>query len=338
MYSKTLEKLMERKDLSQVEMEEMMDQIMSGKLTDSQISAVLTALRIKGETKDEITGCAKVMREKAAKVRVLDENAIDTCGTGGDGKHTINISTVSAIIAATAGVTVVKHGNRSVSSKCGSADVLSDLGVKIDLDPSGASRCLDKAKIAFLFAPIYHPSMKYVMNTRRELGIRTIFNILGPLANPGLVKNQIVGVFDANLTEMMAEVLKELGLNRALVIHGMDGLDEISISDETKVTELKNGQIRTYMIKPEDFGMKRASIENIKGGSSKENANMLIDLLKGNVGNIKDVVLLNSGAAIYVGGKARTIAEGIEIARSVLDSGKAFEKLEELKAVSNLAI
>lgn len=335
MYKEMMEKLLAKIDLTKYEMQSLMEEIMSGNLTDVQVAGILTALRAKGETKEEIAGCAFVMRDKASKVQVDDEDAIDTCGTGGDGKHTFNVSTVSAIIAAAAGVTVVKHGNRSVSSKCGSADILSDLGIKIDLEPDRAKECLDEAGIAFLFAPKYHPAMKYVMNARRELGIRTIFNILGPLANPGMVKNQILGVFDESLTEAMAEVLKELGLNRALVIHGMDGLDEISMSDETKVSELKDGKISTYFIKPEDFGMMRGRIDDIKGGTPEENASTLMEVLEGKNISVRDIVILNSAAAIYMGGRSNSISHGIEIAKEIIDSGAGLKKLEEFKTVSN---
>lgn len=334
MYREMMEKLINRENLSENEMVTLMNEIMSGKLTDSQIAGILTALRAKGETREEITGCAKVMREKASKVNVQDKHAIDTCGTGGDGKHTFNVSTLAAIVAAAAGVTVVKHGNRSVSSKCGSADVLADLGVNIDMDPQGAERCLEQAKITFLFAPKYHPSMKYVMKARRELGVRTIFNILGPLANPGMVNSQIIGVFDEKLTEIIAQVLKELGLTRALIIHGMDGLDEISISAGTKVSELKDGEIKTYYIEPENFGFKRGNIDDIKGGDPEENARMIISLLKGGDGTVRDIILINAGAAIYMGGKADSIMEGIQLARVAIDSGSAMDKLNEFIRIS----
>ncbi|HCX64993.1 MAG TPA: anthranilate phosphoribosyltransferase, partial [Eubacteriaceae bacterium] len=224
---------------------------------------------------------------------------------------------------------------RSVPSRCGSADILQDLGVRIDMNPKEAQECLKEAKLAFLFAPTYHPAMKYVMNTRRELRVRTIFNILGPLANPGKVKNQVLGVFDESLTEVFAEVLKELGLKRAMVIHGMDGLDEISISAETKVSELKDGKIKTYRIKPEDFGMVRGRLEDIKGGSAKENAQMLLEVLSGRGEKLRDIVLLNSAAAIYVGGAARTMEEGIKKAAEAMDSGAGFNKLKEFAGYSN---
>lgn len=334
MYQRMMEKLLNRDDLTREEMQELMDRIMTGELTDLQIAGILTALRSKGETKEEIVGCAQVLRRKAMKIHVEDPCAIDTCGTGGDGKHTFNVSTLSALIASAAGVTVVKHGNRSVSSKCGSADVLHQLGINIELDGNQAAHCLQEAGIAFLFAPKYHPAMKHVMVARKELGIRTIFNILGPLANPGSVKNQVLGVFDPHLTEVLAEVLQDLGLSHALVVHGVDGLDEISISAETKVTELKQGKIQTYYLKPEDFDLPRGSMEEVRGGSPEENSVMMMELLRGKKNTLRNMVLMNSAAAIYVGGKAGSMMEGLGTAQRVLDNGQALAKLEALRAAS----
>lgn len=337
MYKEMMEKLLNSEDLTRQEMHALMEEIMSGNLTDVQIAGFLTALRMKGETKEEIVGCAEVMRQKASQVMVDDPNAIDTCGTGGDGKHTFNVSTLAAIVACGAGVTVVKHGNRSVSSKSGSADVLDALGVRIDLNAQGVTQCLKETNMAFLFAPKFHPSMKHVMTARRELGIRTIFNILGPLANPGKVKNQVMGVFDSRLTAVMAQVLKELGLERALVVHGMDGLDEISISAETTVSELRDGEIHTFTIQPEDFGMEKGTLEDVKGGDPKENAAIMMELLegKGKDTPLMDMILLNSGAAIYVGGKAQSLADGVELAREVLENGKALKCLEALRTATH---
>ena len=290
---------------------------------------------LRGETAHEIAGCAKAMGEKAVKVDFEDENLIDTCGTGGDGVGTFNISTVSAIIASAVGAKVAKHGNRSISSKCGSADVLKELGVNIELTPEQAKKCLEEINITFLFAPFYHTAMKYAAPVRQSLGIKTIFNILGPLTNPAGVKKQVIGVFSENLTEKIAFVLKELASEHALVVHGTGGIDEISIAGATKITELKNGEVKTYEIVPEDFGLKRWDLNLILGGDAKLNAEIIRKILDGESGPHRDVTLLNSGAAIYVSGLASSIYEGIKMAEEAIDSGRAKQKLEDLVKLTN---
>jgi anthranilate phosphoribosyltransferase len=327
-------KLINYNHLSESEMIEIMEHIMAGKVSNTQIAAFLAVLRMKGETVEEITACAKVMREKSLHVRTKHDYTIDTCGTGGSESHIFNVSTASAFICAAAGTVVVKHGNRSISSKCGSADVLESLGVNIDLNEKEVGKCVDELGIGFMFAPNFHGAMKHVAVPRRELGIRTIFNVLGPLTNPAKVKGQIMGVFSEELTEVMAEVLKALGVKKALVVHGIGGLDEISLSSETKVTELNNGEITTYYIEPEMYGLDRAEIKHLVGGEKEENAAIIMDILSGHKGPKTDLVLLNAGAAIYVGNKADSIEEGIKIAKEVISSGLALEKLNQLISLS----
>ncbi len=335
MIKNAIAKLVQRQDLTFEESYFAMRQIMNGEADQAQIAGFLIGLRMKGETSHEIAGCAKAMIEKSLRVDFKDDNLIDTCGTGGDEVGTFNISTASAIVASAVGVKVAKHGNRAVSSKCGSADVLRELGVKIELTPEQAKICLEEVGLAFIFAPLYHTSMKYAAPVRQSLGVRTIFNILGPLTNPAGAKRQLLGVFAENLTEKIASVLKELGSKHALVVHGAGGIDEISISGHTKISELKNGEIKTYEISPEDFGFKRWDINLILGGDAKTNAEIIKRLLEGEKGPQRDVVLLNSGAAIYVSGLANSISEGIEMAKEAIDSGKAKKKLEELIELTN---
>lgn len=333
---KYIEKLINRIDLSETEMMEAMNAIMNGEVSEIELASFLTALRMKGETIEEITGGARVMRAKASPIITEQAYTIDTCGTGGDGQNTFNISTTTSFVLAAGGVPVVKHGNRAVSSKSGSADVLEALGINISLSPQAVGKCVDKLGIGFLFAPTFHGAMKHAIGVRRALGFRTIFNMLGPLTNPAGAKGQVLGVFHEGLTEVFAMVLKNLGTERALVVHGLDGLDEITISDKTKITELKNGEVKTYFIEPEYFGMKKASLDEIKGGDSKENAQILLGLLKGEItGAKRDILLLNAGAGLYVGKKAQSIAEGVELAKEIIDSGKAYAKLEELIKLTN---
>jgi anthranilate phosphoribosyltransferase len=313
-----------------------MDTIMRGDATPSQIAAFITALRMKGETVEEITGCAEKMREHAVNIHPRQNNLVDTCGTGGDVSGTFNISTVSAFVAAGAGIPIAKHGNRSVSSRSGSADLLEALGVKIDLDPKKVEECISTVGIGFIFAPNFHKAMRFAMPSRKEIGIRTIFNILGPLTNPARATAQVLGVFHADLTGMLAEVLKNLGGKHALVVHGMDGLDEISISKETKVSHLKEGKIDNYFIRPEDYNIPLAKREEILGGSASENAEIAIKILRGEgKKSQRDVVLLNAGAAIFVGGGAKDIKSGIKLAERSIDSGAASKKLEEMIAFTN---
>lgn len=321
-------------DLSEAEMAECMQEIMGGKATDAQIGAFLTALRIKGETVEEITGAARIMREKAAKIKA-PEGVLDTCGTGGDMSHTFNISTTTAIVVAATGVPVAKHGNRSVSSQSGSADVLEALGIKIDLPPEKVEICLFETGFGFLFAPIFHPAMKYAVGPRKEMGVRTIFNILGPLTNPAGSKRQIVGVFADKLTETLAMVLGNLGAEDAMVVHGEDGLDEITISNGTKVSRFREGKTDTFYISPEDFGLQRADVKSLAGGNKDANAEILHAVFKGEKGPKRDVVLMNSAAALKIAGKAVDFKEAMLIASDAIDSGNAGRKLREIIKVSN---
>ena len=319
------------KSLSIAESSEVFDGIMSGGATDAQIAAFIVALRMKGETPEEITGAATVMREKATHVIPGDtRHVVDTCGTGGDGARTFNISTAAALVAAGAGATVAKHGNRCVSSKCGSADVLEALGVNIGVDAGVMKQCLDEIGICFLFAPAYHKAMKYAIGPRKEIGIRTIFNILGPLTNPSLAKAQLLGVFSPELTVIMATVLKNLGSTRAYVVHGMDNLDEITITAETHVAEVANSAVRTYTIKPEDFGFSRHPLSAIAGGTAQENAAIVKEVLGGKKGPRRDIVVLNAGFAIAASGIAKDPKEGIAMAQEAIDGGMARKKLERL--------
>ena len=311
-----------------------MDCIMSDRATNSQIASFVTALRMKGETIDEITGFAKVMRQKAKTVD-LKTSAIDIVGTGGDMANTFNISTTSAFVIAGADLKVAKHGNRSVSSKSGAADVLEALGVKIAMSPLQAADCLDKCGVSFLFAQSFHGSMKFAAVPRREIGVRSVFNILGPLANPAMTEYIVLGVYDESLMETMAKVLINLGIKGAMLVHGNDGLDEITISDNTTVCEIRDGKLIKYEINPTDYGMKLAKKLEVVGGTAVENSKITLDILNGKQGAQRDIVLLNAGCALYVGQIASSIAEGIEMAKKSIDSGKALKKLEELKAFTN---
>ncbi|MDH5201736.1 MAG: anthranilate phosphoribosyltransferase [Nitrospirota bacterium] len=321
-------------DLSESEMAECMNEIMEGMATNAQIGAFLTALRIKGETVEEITGAAKIMKKKAVSIKAPD-GVFDTCGTGGDMSHTFNISTTTALVVSAAGVPVAKHGNRSVSSQCGSADVLEALGVKIDLQPEKVEKCLFETGFGFLFAPLFHPAMKYAIGPRREMGIRTIFNILGPLTNPAGAKRQIVGVYADALTEILAMVLGNLGSVDALVIHGNDGLDEISVSDSTKVSRFKEGKVENFSLMPEDFGIERNKIEHIRGGNKNDNVMIIQSILNGEKGPKRDIVLMNSSAALVVAGKTGDFKTAIAMAADAIDSGRASKKLEEIIKISN---
>ena len=329
MIKEAIEKIVGRVDLSAAQMRAVFDEIMTGQATPAQIGAFLTALRVKGETVDEITGAALGMREKAVRIHV-EGGLVDTCGTGGSGINTFNISTVAAFVAAGAGVKVAKHGNRGASSGCGSADVLEALGVRIDSGAAIVERCIREIGIGFLFAPVFHSAMKHVAGPRREIGIRTIFNILGPLSNPAGAESQVLGVYDAHLTGLMAHVLKNLGARRAFVVHGMDGLDEITITTRTKVSELSDGKIRDYVITPEKFGLKRRAIEDIKGGDALRNAEIARRVLQGQKGPQRDIVLLNAAAALMAGFKAKDFKDGIRRSAESIDSGSAFNRLKNL--------
>jgi len=326
-----IKKVVAKQNLTQTEAALAMDTIMKGEATPSQIAAFITALAMKGETVDEITGCAQKMREHAINIHPQQTNLVDTCGTGGDVSGTFNISTVAAFVVAGAGVPVAKHGNRSVSSKCGSADVLEALGVKIDLEPKKVEDCINEIGIGFIFAPNFHKAMKFAMPARREIGIRTVFNILGPLTNPAGASAQVLGVFNSDLTEMLAKVLKNLGTKHALVVHGLDGLDEMSISGKTKVSELKDNKIKTFELSPKDVGLAKGEKDELLGGNANENSAVALEILNGKEkGTKRNMVLLNAGAAIYVGGSAKNLKDGIKLAREAIDSGQAYKKLEEL--------
>ena len=334
MIQEIISKLVERQNLTQRETEEIMNEIMEGRATDAQIAAFLVALRMKGETIDEITACAKIMREKSSRINPKAEFLVDTCGTGGDGSNTFNISTASAFVAAGAGISVAKHGNKSVSSKSGSADVLSALGVNINLQPKDVEKCIEEIGIGFMFAPLFHPAMKYVMTARKQLGIRTIFNILGPITNPANAKSQLIGVYNPALTAEITGALKNLGSSHVMVVNG-SGLDEISLSEKTKVCELKSGKIEVYDINPEEYGFELQPLSKIIGGAAEDNAKIMINVLKGEKSPKRDIVLLNAGAAVYTSGKAANLKEGIEAAKQSIDSGNALRKLEALKEFTN---
>jgi len=312
---------------------QVMEEIMQGEATPAQFGAFVTALRLKGETVDEIVGLARTMRARAIPV-IADGPVVDTCGTGGDGSHTFNISTTAAFVAAGAGLKVAKHGNRAMSSQCGSADVLEALGVKIDLNAEQVQRCLQEIGIGFMFAPAFHPAMKYAAVPRREIGIRTVFNILGPLTNPAGAKAQVLGVADDSLVEKMALALQQLGCHHSLVVHGEDGLDEITISGKTHVCELKGSHIVNYTISPENLGLTSASSESLQGGSAKENAEMLRNILAGAPGPQRDAVLMNTAAVLLAGDKVETLRRGVELAQKTIDSGHALNKLEQLIGLS----
>jgi anthranilate phosphoribosyltransferase len=319
-------------DLGQAEMADVFQEIMGGGATPAQIGAFITALRMKGETVDEITAAARVMRKKASSISLGEkEDLIDTCGTGGDSSNTFNISTAAAFVVAGCGIKVAKHGNRSVSSRCGSADVLEELGVRIDLPPARVKRCIMKIGIGFMFAPVFHGAMKFAAGPRKEIGIRTIFNILGPLSNPAGAAYQIMGVFKPELAETMARVLANLGARAAMVVHSEDGLDEISINGKTKITEYKNRKFRSYHVQPKNFGLRRANLHSIKGGDKKANAKVILEVLRGKRSPQADVVLMNAGAALVLMDEARDFKDGVRIAQEAIDSGRALEKLELLK-------
>ena len=328
--------LIDGKSLTMEQAAEVMEEITSGEVTPAQFGSFVTALRIKGETADEIAGLASVMRAKAIRVET-SEPVIDIVGTGGDGSHSFNISTAAAFVAAGAGLKVAKHNNRAMTSKCGSADVLEALGVKIELESSQVRDCIEKVGIGFMFAPLFHPSMKFAAAPRRELGVRTVFNILGPLTNPALADSQVLGVPSPELGEKMVEVLKRLGTKRALVVHGLNGMDEITLDGSSRVWELSDGQISEYDLSPGDFGMARAPSDTLAGGTPEENAAMMRAALAGENGPHKDAVVLNAAAGIALRGNGRGIPalrEAAVIATEAIDGGKAMEKLEKLIKLS----
>jgi len=332
-----IKKVSEGIKLTSEEAEDAMKLIMSGESTDAQNGAFLTALKIRGETASEIASFAKVMREYAEKINPkIKERYVDVCGTGGDHLHTINISTTAMFIVAGAGIPVAKHGNRSITSKSGSADLLEALGAKIDLGMEKIEKSIEDIGIGFMFAPLHHPAMKHVMPARKQIGIRTVFNILGPLTNPANAKAQLMGVFDFKLIDRIAEVFKILGSEQALVVHGDPGLDEISTIGATRITELNEGVIKSYRISPEELGLKKAKLEDIHGGTPEENAGIARNILSGkDTGPRKDIVMLNAAGGILVGGKAEDLKEGLDIARDSIESGKANEKLVEFIEYTN---
>jgi anthranilate phosphoribosyltransferase len=334
--TKAIFKVVERLNLSEAESMAVFHEIMDGAATPAQIAAFITALRMKGETVEEITGAARAMREKAAQVILtVAEDILDTCGTGGDNRNTFNISTAAAFVVSAAGVRVAKHGNRSISSRCGSADVMEELGIKVYLKPEEVGRCIEEVGLGFLFAPNFHGAMKHAFAPRKEIEIRTIFNLLGPLTNPANATVQILGVYDGRLTEMLAKVLHRLGTKRALVVHGLDGLDEISICAETVISELKNGAVHTYRIHPMDCGLLIRQLDDIKGGTARDNARILIGVLKGDKGPCREIVLINAGAALMAVGKVKDITDGMKRAADVIDSGLALKKLNHFRDITN---
>ncbi|MET0852226.1 MAG: anthranilate phosphoribosyltransferase [Candidatus Rokuibacteriota bacterium] len=346
MITESVRALVDRRDLTRIEAAAAMEAIMSGAATNVQIAAFLTALRMKGETVEELIGFAQVMRQKVVRVptRAGDvvaatgtdrEMLIDTCGTGGDASGTFNVSTATAFVVAGAGLKVAKHGNRSVSSLCGSADVVETLGIDLELTPAQVGRCVDEVGIGFLYAPLLHTAMKHVMVARREMGVRTVFNMLGPLTNPAGANAQVIGVYAQALTEPLARALAELGTIRAFVVHGADGLDEISNTGESDIAEVHEGVVRAGRVRPEDFGLARAAIRDLQGGDREENARIIRGLLGGERGPRRDIVLMNAAAALVVGGKARDLKEGVALAASSIDSGSATAKLAALVDLSH---
>jgi len=320
--------VIERHDLSRNDMQAVMQQIMTGECSDSQIGGLLVALRMKGETVDEITAAAEVMASLASHVQIESPNLIDIVGTGGDGASTFNVSTAASIVAAGAGCRVAKHGNRSVSSKSGSADLLEQAGANLNLEPDQVARVIEQAGVGFMFAPMHHSAMRHAIGPRKEMAVRTIFNVLGPLTNPAQVKRQVVGVFAKDLTEVIANVFKQLGSEHTLVVHSDDGMDEISICAPTTISEMKNGTLRSYSIRPEDFGMQTASVEHIIVRDPAESLALIEGVLAGEKNAARDIVALNAGAGIYVSGLADTLAHGVELATASIDSGKALSTMQ----------
>jgi anthranilate phosphoribosyltransferase len=335
MMKETIKLLCDRKSLSEEQAATAMDEIMSGRATPAQVAAFLISLRMKGETVQEITGCARVMREKVTRLNPKRRPLVDTCGTGGDGSNTFNISTTSAFVVAGAGVGVAKHGNRGVSSKCGSADVLQELGVHIEATPSAVERCIDEVGLGFMFAPLYHGAMKFAIGPRREIGVRTIFNILGPLANPAFAESQVVGVYDRNLVEPLAHVLENLGTRHAFVVSGGDGLDEVTTSCTSTIAVTKGGKVDVYEFDPATVGISLSRPEDLSGGDPATNAEIMKAVLEGEKGPRRDIVILNAAFALVAAGRSRNISEGIEIAAHSIDSRAAIDKLHRLREVSS---
>jgi anthranilate phosphoribosyltransferase len=335
MIDRAIRQLIEGQNLSRAEMHQVFAQMMDGGASDVQKSALLVALRMKGETAEEITGAAMAMRERVYRLDTGEQDVVDTCGTGGDGKGSFNVSTVAAIVCAGAGATVAKHGNRAVSSSCGSADVLAALGVSLDIDPSHLAEVLRRVGIVFLFAPRLHPATGAVAAVRRELGVRTIFNLLGPLTNPALARRQVIGVYAPYLVRTIAEVLAALGARHALVVHSRDGMDEISVSATTDVCEVRDGKLSAFSIDPRDLGLSSWSIDEVKGGDAAANAQITRELLGGvREGAMLEIVAANAGAALYVAGLASSLSAGVAMALEAVASGAALRKLDDLVAVT----
>ncbi len=329
---RTLQRLLDRQDLRRSEVAALFGRIMDGELAESQIAALLIAFAMKGETPDEIAGAVEAMRARVLVVPHRCDDIIDTCGTGGDGRGSFNVSTAAAFVAAAGGAVVAKHGNRAISSRSGSADVLAALGIPVEVTPEASARQLETIGIAFLFAPVHHPAMRAVAPVRRALGVRTLFNLLGPLTNPAGARRQLIGVFGRDRVEPIARVLAGLGAVHALVVHGDDGLDEITTTTTTFVAEVRDGDVRTFQLAPEEQGVTRAAVEDLAGGSPEDNASRLKGILAGDSGALADIVALNAGAALYVAGRADSIAEGVRRARETLASGAALAKLEALRS------
>ena len=329
-----ISKLVNNQHLSIEESLAAMTEIMEGNATDAQIASFITALRMKGETVEEITGCTIAMRKRAMKIKTGNDMVIDTCGTGGDARNTFNISTAAAFVVAGAGLKVAKHGNRAFTSQCGSADVLIRLGINIEADVKTVEKCITLANIGFLFAPLLHQAMKYAIGPRKEIGIRTIFNIIGPLANPAWATHRVLGVYSEHMTLIMAEALKMLGDNHAFVVHGLDGLDEITTTTKTKVCELVGNSIKSYYLNPEDYGIRKSTLSDLTVHTAEESAAAIREILEGVHSPKRDVVLLNAAAAIIAGGLASDFAEGIEIASQSIDTGNAKDALRKLKEIS----
>lgn len=330
MFRENLNKIIQGENLNEMEISQVITEIFSGNITDAQIGAFMAALATKGETFEELAGAARVMRRKAVRIQVSAPIVVDTCGTGGDASQTFNISTTTAFVVAGCGITVAKHGNRSISSKCGSADLLETMGVKIDINPEIVEEAIQEIGIGFLFAPLYHGAMRHAAKARKEVGIRSIFNMLGPLTNPAGVNCQLLGVYAPELTEMFANALHLLGTKRAFVVHGHDGLDEISVCAPTRISELNDGLIRTYDITPEQFFGNQANPEDLTGGDPEKNAEITRKIFNGEKGPKRNVVLINASAALVAAGKAKDFEEGISLAKASIDEGAAAEKLDRL--------
>lgn len=334
MIGDAIRRIVALESIGEDDMQSVFSSMMDGQASDAQKAALLIGLRMKGETPQELIGAARAMRDRVIPIRTTRTDLVDTCGTGGDGSGTFNVSTVAAVVAAAAGVNVAKHGNRAVSSACGSADVLEQLGVAVDLDAEQTASVLDEIGISFLFAPALHPAMAAVAAVRRELGVRTIFNLLGPVTNPAAARRQVMGVYRRDLVEVMTEVLAAVGGEHVLVVHGDDGIDEISVTAPTTLCEFRDGNLRMIRVTPADLGLREWSLEQLRGGNAEENARIARDVLSGSDGGPRDIVLANAGAAIYVGGRAESIREAVDVARAAIDSGAAAARLDALIAVS----